>query len=221
MDEENAVIIAGYGRFGQIAGRLLRSVGHGVTVLDVDADQVEVLRRFGQKVYYGDGSRLDLLRAAGAGRAKLLIVAVDEPAKALEIVHTARRHFPGLKILARARGRAEAYELLDLGIEGVYRETYDTSLRVGVDALRLLGWHGHRAVRAARTFRRYDEDGLAEMARLRHDQAALVTTARERIRELEEILQADQAEAKELQADPGWDADGLRAAAQAAPRPER
>lgn len=216
-DEENPVIIAGYGRFGQIAGRFLRANGVGVTVLDVDSEQVEVLRRFGQKVFFGDASRLDLLRAAGAARAKVLIVAVDDPAKVLQIVAEAKKHFPNLRIYARARGRSEAYELLDQGVAGVYRETFDTSLRLGRDALEALGWSAYRALRAARTFRRVDEAGLREMAAVRHDQARLVTTARERIRQLEELLKGDRDVAEELD-DHAWDSAPLREAALRADR---
>lgn len=211
-DESHPVIIAGYGRFGQIAGRFMRAYGIGATVLDVDGDQVEVLRRFGQKVFYGDASRLDLLRAAGAERAKLLIVAVDDHQKVMQIVHEVHKHFPHLTLLARARGRSEAYELIEAGVAQVYRETFDSSLRLGVDAMRLLGVSGHRAVRLARTFRRYDEEGMFEMAAIHHDEAQLVRTARERISLLEQALQSDLDSRGELE-DDGWDAEPLREAA--------
>ncbi|MFZ5475393.1 MAG: monovalent cation:proton antiporter-2 (CPA2) family protein [Myxococcota bacterium] len=208
-DEEAPVIVAGYGRFGQVAGRFLRMNGVAATVLDVDGDQIDVVRRFGQKVFYGDASRLDLLRAAGAEKARLLVVAVDDHAKAREIVHTARTHFPHLAILARARGRVEAYELVELGVEGVYRETFDTALRVGVDALRMLGGTGHRAIRAARTFRRHDEAMLLAAAGLHKDQDKLVIHAREGLRALEEALKADREDRGGL-ADPAWDDEDLR-----------
>lgn len=210
-DESNLVIIAGYGRFGQIAGRFMRAYGIGVTVLDVDGDQVEVLRKFGQKVFYGDASRLDLLRAAGAERARLLIVAVDAHEKVMEIVHEATKHFPHLTLMARARGRSEAYELIEAGVEHVYRETFDSSLRLGMDAMRLLGVQGHRAVRLARTFRRYDEEGMHDMAKVHRDEAQLVRTARERIGLLEQALAADLVSREELE-DDGWDSEPLREA---------
>ncbi len=212
-DDAPQVIIVGYGRFGQIAGRFLRAEGVGVTVLDVDADQVDVLRKFGQKVFYGDGSRLDLLKAAGAERARVLLVAADDHAKVVETVHVAKRHFPHLQILARARGRTEAYDLIEADIAGVFRETYDTSLRVGVAILERVGRHPHQALRAARLFRKFDERSLAEMAAVRHDETRLVTTARERIAELENILKADHEGESELR-DSGWDAEELRKAAQ-------
>lgn len=208
-DEHHPVLIAGMGRFGQICGRFLRAYGVGVTVLDNDADQIDVMKRFGNKVFYGDASRLDLMRSAGAASARLLVVAVDDQHKALEIVHLARKHFPNLTILARARGRTEAYELLDAGVDKVYRETFDTSLRVGVDALRALGAHAHMAHRASKTFRRHDEESMAELAAIRHDQAQLVRTARERIAALESALASDRENASEF-VDSGWDSALLR-----------
>lgn len=204
MDEENPVIIAGYGRFGQICGRFLRSSGVSATVLDVDSDQVELLRRFHQKVYYGDASRLDLLRAAGAERARLLIVAVDDHTKVLEIVDVAREHFPQLTILARARGRVECYDLLDRGVQNVYRETYDSSLRVGVDAMRLLGLGAHRAERLARIFRRHDDAAVRDMAALRDDEDRLVAGARAALSALDAAMQVDRAEREDLE-DSGWE----------------
>ena len=203
-DDDPPVIIAGFGRFGQITGRLLRSSGVATTVLDIDNDQVDIVRRFGQKVYYGDASRHDLLHAAGAGKARVLVIAVDDHNKAMEIAHLARKHFPHLAVLARARGRTEAQDMVEAGLEGVYRETFDTSLRVGADALRLLGWNGHRAARAAQLFRRHDEAAMVELASMRSDQAHMVATARERIATLEQVLTADLADREELQ-DHGWD----------------
>lgn len=216
IDEQNAVIIAGYGRFGQIAGRLLRAYGHPVTVLDVDSEQVETLRKFGHKVFYGDASRLELLHAAGAAEATVLIVAVDEPEKVDEIVRTAKKHFPNLAILARARGRTEAYELLDAKIAGVYRETFDAALRVGEDALRLLGLPAHAAHRAARAFKRHDERSMAELAAHRHDEAALISRARERLRDFEQLMAAEKTEGLPAQ-DHGWDSETIREAVREAP----
>jgi monovalent cation:proton antiporter-2 (CPA2) family protein len=209
IHEENPVIIAGFGRFGHIVGRLLTANGVGTTVLDVDSDQVELLRKLGLKVFYGDASRLDLLRAAGAAKARIFVVAVDGQEKALEIVRTVKTHFPHLTILARAYGRQHAYELLDAGVGHVYRETLDSSLELGVATLRALGFRAHRAVRAARTFRIHDEDSVRELAAVRHDKAAYLSRARERIRDLEEVLRTDRAEIQEGR-DAAWDTDTLR-----------
>jgi monovalent cation:proton antiporter-2 (CPA2) family protein len=210
IDEHAPVIMAGFGRFGQIAARLLRTHGIPVTVLDVDSETVDVVAKYGQKAHYGDASRLDLLHAAGAGTARVLVVAVDDPAKAMEIVHVARKHFPHLAILARAKGRTEAYDLFELGIEGVYRETFDTALRVGSDVMRLLGTPAHAALRAARLFRGYDEQALRDLAIHRGDQA-FVSKVRERIRDVEQVLRADHA-GTTIEGDVGWDNEALRAA---------
>ena len=209
IDEDNPVIIAGFGRFGNIVGRLLAANGIESTVLEDDPDHVEVLRKLGFKVFYGDASRGDLLHAAGAQRAKLLVLAIDDQEKILQLVETAGKHFPNLKILARANGRPEAYELLDAGVEHVYRETFDTSLRLAVDALGMLGVRRFHAHRSARTFRRHDEKSVEELAAMRHDRKAYISTARQRIRDLEQILLAElQIEGESR--DAGWDTDSLR-----------
>jgi monovalent cation:proton antiporter-2 (CPA2) family protein len=218
-DHGAEVLVAGYGRFGQIATRFLRAHGHSVTMLDIDSDQIEVVKRFGARVFFGDASRLDLLRAAGAANARVLLVAVDEPTKVLEIAHVARTHFPHLAILARARGRSEAMDLTEAGIEGVYRETFDTSLRMGVDALRLLGSGAHEAERAARTFRRHDEALVEENARLRAaDQATYLQSTRAGLNMLETVLKADRAKARSF-VDDGWDVDAARARSSTAATP--
>ncbi|MDH5197233.1 MAG: monovalent cation:proton antiporter-2 (CPA2) family protein, partial [Gemmatimonadota bacterium] len=171
VDERHRVIIAGFGRFGNTIGRLLRANGVGTTVLDFDSDRVELLRRLGLQVFYGDATRLDLLRAAGAEEAELLILALDEAEEMRKLVETARKHFPHLTILARAFDRPDAFDLMEAGVQRVYRDTLDTALRVGVDALRLLGHRAHQATRAAARFRRHDEDALRELMAARHDRA--------------------------------------------------
>ena len=208
IDEENAVIIAGFGRFGNIVGRLLRANGIGATVLDNDSDRVDILRRIGLKVFYGDATRHDLLEAAGAGDARLIVLALDNHEKNLELVHTVRKHFPNLTILARAIDRPDAYALMDAGVQHVYRETFDSSLRLGVEALRLLGRLAYQADRAARTFRRHDDEALDELRAVREDREAYLGVARRRIADLERTLLADLTETKETEA--GWDAESLR-----------
>ena len=209
IDEDNPVIIAGFGRFGNIVGRLLAANGIQSTVLEYDSDHVEVLRKLGFKVFYGDASRGDLLHAAGAARARLLVLALDDHEKIVQLVETARKQFPNLTILARANGRPEAYELLDAGVEHVYRETFDTSLRLAVDALGMLGVRRFHAHRSSRTFRRHDEESVEELARMRHDRKAYISTARQRIQDLEQILLAELDTEGESR-DAGWDTDSLR-----------
>lgn len=210
IDEHNPVIIAGFGSFGSTTGRLLRANGINVTVLDNDADRVEVLRRIGLKVYYGDASRYDLLIAAGAHDAKLLVLALDTPERTLELVHTTHKHFPHLTIMARAFDWQDAHDLIDAGVPYVYRETLDASLRLGTDALRELGFRAYQAQRAAQTFLRHDEETVRELTSQRSDSALYALATRQRIADLERILQADLV-GVDLSRDEGWDAESLRA----------
>jgi monovalent cation:proton antiporter-2 (CPA2) family protein len=190
-EHDNPVILAGFGRFGHIVGRLLRANGFGTTVLDHDADQVEMLGRFGMKSFYGDASRLDLLEAAGAKRARLFVLAIDDEAKALQIIETVQREFPQLKILARATSRQHAYEILRRGVNKVYRETLGSALDLSVDALQELGMDANRAHRVAEIFREHDEASVREMALLPDDDESYVSVARQHIENLERALQSD------------------------------
>ena len=192
-EHDNPVILAGFGRFGHIVGRVLRANGFGTTVLDHDADQVETLGRFGLKSFYGDASRLELLQAAGAARARLFILAIDDEAKALEIIQTVQREFPQLKILARATSRQHAYEIIRLGVNQVYRETLGSALDLSVDALRELGMDERRAHRVAEIFREHDEANIREMASLQDEGDAWVSIARKHVENLERALQSDAA----------------------------
>jgi monovalent cation:proton antiporter-2 (CPA2) family protein len=190
-EHDNPVIIAGFGRFGHIVGRLLRANGFGVTVLDYDADWVDTLRAYGLKTFYGDASREDLLRSAGAERAQLFVCAVDEPAKSLEIIDLVRARFPRLKIFARANDRQHAYELIRRQIPHVYRETLGSSLDLSIDALVALGVEAPRAERAARIFKDYDEAAVRDMANLAPEDEAYTSRARQHIENLANILRAD------------------------------
>jgi CPA2 family monovalent cation:H+ antiporter-2 len=204
------VLVAGFGSFGSTVGRLLNANGVRTTVLDNDGDRVDLLRRMGLEVYYGDASRYDLLHAAGAGHARLLVLALDTPERTMALVHTARKHFPHLKILARAFEWDDAHALLEAGIDHVYREAADTSVRLGTDALRMLGFRAHHAHRAAQKFLRHDEESLRELTGARHDGlASYVNAARQRNLDLEQLLLADRAE-PDLERDAGWDPESLR-----------
>ena len=209
IEEQGPVLIAGFGNFGSAVGRLLAAHGLRATVLDVDSDHVERVRRLGFQVFYGDASRHDLLRAAGAERARLMIVATGQLETTLAIVRAVREHFPNLSLFARARGRAAAYELLAAGVPHVYRDTLDTSLRMGVEALTLLGIRAHQAHRAAQAFRRHDEAAVRELVEIRHDDARYLSTARARIRELEDRL-LEELRRPHQTGDAAWDAESLR-----------
>ncbi len=209
IDERNPVIIVGFGSFGSIIGRLLRANGVGITVLETDSDKVELLRKLGLKVFYGDASRYDLLHAAGADEAKILILALNDDEKSLEIINAVKRRFPHLKIFARASDRTQAYELLEAGVKHVYLESLDTSLRVGVDALKALGFRAYQAYRASKIFRYHDEKSIIELSHLRHDKKGYITQARQRIEDLEQLLLSELREEKE-HVDVGWDTTTMR-----------
>jgi monovalent cation:proton antiporter-2 (CPA2) family protein len=202
-EKDNPVILAGFGRFGHIVGRVLNLQGIKTTVLDLDAEQVELVRKLGAKVFYGDASRLELLHAAGADKAKLLIVAIDDEEKSLLIIDTAQKHFPNLKILARAAGRDHAYRLLSRGVEHIFRETLGSSLDLSVAALRMLGFRAYEAHRAAKAFRDYDEQTVRELAPYSEDETKLIAQAKVRIRSMEELFEMERHRTR--QSDVGWD----------------
>jgi monovalent cation:proton antiporter-2 (CPA2) family protein len=211
-ERDNPVIVAGVGRFGHIVARLLRLNGFGTTVLDHDAEQVETLGRFGIKSYYGDATRLDLLRTAGAGRAKLFVIAIDHEEQALRIVDLVHEHFPKLRILARATSRQHAYELLRRGVHDVYRETFGSAVDLSVDALQALGMPQQRALRAAQIFREHDNASVREMAQIdSDDMKRYVSLARLHIANLENALAADRELAAEA-GDPTSHPEAVRAA---------
>jgi voltage-gated potassium channel Kch len=189
--QENPVIIAGFGRFGHIIGRLLHANRIGTTVLDLDAEQVAIVRRLGIKVFYGDATRLELLHAAGAARAKIIIIAIDDEQKSVELAETVQKHFPNLKIYARAVGRVHAYEYQKRGIQSFYRETLGTSLDVGIDVLRELGLRRSQAVRAALMFKRHDEQSVRELAQFWEDDDAYFKNARQHIEAFERMFASD------------------------------
>jgi monovalent cation:proton antiporter-2 (CPA2) family protein len=218
VEEHHPVIIAGFGRFGNIAGRLLRANGIGCTILDHDADRIEVLKKLGIKAYYGDATRYDLLLSAGAGEAKAMVIALDSEEKNLVLVHTARKHFPHLKLFVRAFDRSDAFDLKEAGADAVYRDTLDTALRLGSDALSHLGIRAFTAERNARFFRRYDEHALEELAKHRKDSTTYLSVARQRIAELESLIQQDIQDGGGDK-DSGWDSDSLRATVQN-PKPQ-
>jgi monovalent cation:proton antiporter-2 (CPA2) family protein len=202
-EKDNPVILAGFGRFGHIVGRILSLQGIKTTVLDLDADQVELVRKLGAKVFYGDASRPEMLQAAGADTAKLIIIAIDDEEKSLVIVDTVQKHFPNLQILARAAGRDHAYRLLRHGVDRIFRETLGSSLDLSVAALRMLGFRAYEAQRVAKAFRDYDEQTVKELAQYSEDESKYIAKARERILSLEEIFEMERHRTR--QPDIGWD----------------
>ena len=192
IDDQASIIICGFGRVGQIVGRVLRMQAIPFIALEKDATQIEVLRRFGAKVYFGNPARPDLLRAAGAERAKLLVVALEDVDEILEVVDIARRTFPNLRILARARNRRHAHLLMDRGIAGQVRETFHSSLRLTEMTLIELGKSAAEAERAVNLFRAHDEKNLVETHAYYDDERRLMQNAQEQAAELTGLFEADQ-----------------------------
>ncbi|HVI46735.1 MAG TPA: monovalent cation:proton antiporter-2 (CPA2) family protein [Chitinophaga sp.] len=209
INEKNPVIIAGFGRFGSMTGRFLRANGIACTILDLDSDRVDALHNLGIKVYYGDASRYDLLAAAGAKDAKMLIVATDNSDQTREIVNIAKRYFPHLQLLVRAQQIEDTFDLMDLGVLHIYRETVDTSLRMGADALTMLGIRAYHSHRAARTFLRQDEKSLKGLSALRDDKKEFLNIMKERVEEMEKLIASDKVKTW-LDEGQGWDAASIR-----------
>jgi CPA2 family monovalent cation:H+ antiporter-2 len=207
--EKNEVILVGFGHFGSTIGRFLRANGVGATILDNDSDRVELLRKMGFKVYYGDATRVDLLRSAGAENAKLFIAAIDHPEVNQELVRTVRKHFPHLEIMARARNRMDAYELIDLGVKDFYRETLYTSVHMAIDVLKKLGFRSYTATRKGMEFIKYDENALEKLAKTRHEQKEYILSVREQI-EMQERLLSEDLHTNLTADDHAWDSDLMR-----------
>jgi glutathione-regulated potassium-efflux system ancillary protein KefC/glutathione-regulated potassium-efflux system protein KefB len=187
----NAVIIAGYGRFGQIVSRVLRMCGIAFTALEANYQQVDFVRRFGSKIYFGDASRLDLLHAAKAGEAKLFVLAIDDVEASVKTAELVRKHFPALPILARARNRVHYFRLRDLGVKLIYRETFLSSLEVSHQALLRLGLGVAAAERAVAMFKQHDEAQLDSQYAIQHDEAQLIQTAQQAAAQLQELFETD------------------------------
>jgi voltage-gated potassium channel Kch len=185
------VIVAGFGRMGQIVGRVLRMHGIEFTALERDTGQVDVIRRFGNKVYYGDAARPDVLRAAGADRAKLLVVALDDLDRTLRTVENAKRNHPNLTVLSRARNRHQAHLLMDRDVDGLVRDTFHSSLRLAEMSLTALGVAPEAAARAVALFRDQDEANLIAGHAIYRDEAQVIQSAQQAADELASLFQAD------------------------------
>lgn len=191
QNDSPQVIIAGFGRVGQITGRLLRVLWIPFTALELDGEQVQVVRRFGNKVYYGDASRLDLLHAAGAKDAEIFVLAIDDPESSVKIAETVKKHFPHLKIVARARNRQHAFDLMDVGVTSVFRETFASSLEMAELVLKEIGVPVEKARHRVQTFREHDERGLQEQHKIHHDEKEFIAHSKQAVSQLEKAMQGD------------------------------
>ncbi|WP_305841350.1 glutathione-regulated potassium-efflux system protein KefB [Photobacterium leiognathi] len=203
VDRSPQVIITGFGRFGQVIGRLLFSNKIKVTILERDPSQIQFLRKFGYKVFYGDATQLDLLRSAGADKAEAIIICTDAPIEVMEVVALCQQHFPHLKILARARSRVEAHQLLSHGVECFSRETFAGALDLGRQALISLGMHPYKAKRAEAHFRKIDTQALRDLLPQHSEEVNLASQQKEARKELEEIF--DREMRGEQERHHGWD----------------
>ncbi|ATZ96119.1 MULTISPECIES: glutathione-regulated potassium-efflux system protein KefB [Dickeya] len=190
-NDEPQVIVVGFGRFGQVIARLLMANKMRITVLERDISAVSLMRSYGYKVYYGDATELELLRAAGAAQAQSIVITCNEPEDAMTIVHLCQQHFPHLEILARARGRVEAHEFLQVGVTQFSRETFSSALELGRKTLISLGMHPHQAYRAQQHFRRLDMRMLRELMPQRQGDVAQISRVKEARRELEDIFERE------------------------------
>ncbi len=204
IEKDNAVIIAGFGRFGQIIGRFLYANGFSATVLDHEPEQIESLRRFGFKVFFGDATRADLLEAAGAKNAKVIVNAIDQVEDNLALVDAVRQHFPNLKIYSRARNVQHYYDLLDRKVECIERETFESSLSLGVELLKNMGWAAYPAYQASRKFREHNLEALLTLHPLRGNQTELIARARQSREDMEQMFEKERQ--ARVRVGPTWNA---------------
>ena len=185
------VIIAGFGRFGQIVGRILRAKRISFTALEANQTQVDFLRRFGNQVFYGDASRLEMLRAAHAENAEVFVLAIDDVEASVRTAELIRKHFPHLKIFARARNRQHAFRLMDLDVRYAIRETLGSSLEMSGKVLETLGLSKSNALETVRRFRAHDEATLAKQLAVKDDESKFLQTTRESAEQLRHLFEAD------------------------------
>ena len=206
IDRQHPVIIAGFGHFGGAVARFLKANGVRATILDNDSDRVDLLRKMGFKVFYGDATRIDILKSAGAEQARLLIAAIGSPDINYNLVEKTQKLFPNLTIMVRAANRQDAYDYIDAGIRDIYRESLDTAVRLGIDVLVKLGYRKYTATRAGQNFIRYDEAAMHKLALHRHDESAYISKSREEIRMQQQLLASDR-EINPTVNDHAWDSD--------------
>ena len=197
VDDRNPVIIVGFGRFGQVVGRLLMANKITPTLIDNNPEQLERVRRFGYKSYYGDALRLDVLRSAGAAQAKLIVLAMADRETINQAIELIRREFPNLKIFVRAYDRGHAMHLIDNQVDGFARETFASALELAQDTLAEFGFNEWQAQRLSEKFKKFDLDTLEQQVAVRHDEKALISIARTARNNIEETFAADKEKEEE------------------------
>ncbi|MDM8358909.1 glutathione-regulated potassium-efflux system protein KefC [Pandoraea communis] len=208
--QSTSVVICGFGRYGQIVGRTLVPQGVSVTVLDHDPDTIESLRQIGFRVFYGDATRLDLLRIAGVAQARAVVVAVDDVDQSLEIVDLMREHFPDVPVVARARNVGHLFQLRDRGVKHIEREVFESSLRSARSVLEELGWPAAEAREAAMAFRRANHQLADEMYPAYQDRNKMIAAAKEGRRQFEEQMMREREQRRaQHQVTFGWDGESV------------
>jgi glutathione-regulated potassium-efflux system ancillary protein KefC len=204
-EEKHPVIIAGFGRMGQIVARLLHTNHISTTVIDHSPEHIDNVRRFGYKAYYGDASQLQLLEAAGLAQARMLVIAMNDRETINRVAELVRHEYPSIPILVRAYDRTHAYELMDMGIQHFERETFGSALLIGCQALEIMGVHPYQAWRTAQQFRLYDTETLHRLYPYRRDETQFISKTREAREQLEKLFVQDEVELKDADGSDAWD----------------
>lgn len=221
VDGRGKVMVLGYGRFGQIVTRLLRAQGFEMTLIDDDPAQIELVKRFGVKVFYGDGGRLDILRAAGIDETTMVVIAVAGGDRILSIASQIRRYYPQIIIAARAVDRSHAHDLMAIGVQVIERETFRSALRLGEQALVALGHTEQAAARVAGAFQQHDERMLRDSYAVRHDRDAYIGFVRRSTEMLDAVMKADRESALDAEAELEDEVHEAQQKIAAASRPQR
>jgi CPA2 family monovalent cation:H+ antiporter-2 len=210
VEEKNKVILAGFGHFGSTIGRFLLANGVEVTILDSDSDQVDLLRKMGFKVYYGDCTRYEILKAAGAEDAKYIISTINDEEGSHTLAEVVRKHFPHAQLFIRTRHRYHTYDLLAKGFDKTYRETLHTSVYMGVDILKAMGVRSYTATRKAQEFLKYDEEAIERLSDVWKKKGNYILSVREEIELQEKLLKDDLKFISNITEDNAWDSEVLR-----------
>jgi CPA2 family monovalent cation:H+ antiporter-2/glutathione-regulated potassium-efflux system protein KefB len=211
---KGSVIIAGFGRFGAIAGRFLRANGVNTVILDNDSDRVELLREIGFEVYYGDATSIDLLEVAGAEEAKAILIGLPTPQQNLDLVRSVKKHFPDLHIIVRSFDYQDTYELMDEGVMHIFRDVIQNGVSAASEILKLLGYRTYAVNRNAKRFLLHDDKTLKSLASVRENKKEYINTIRNVIAELENQIKSDILTDAPMR-DIGWDSQSLRKTAKA------
>ncbi len=198
IEKVHKVILVGFGHFGSTIGRFLRANGVEATILDQDSNRVDLLRKMGFEVYYGDASRIDLLESAGIAEADFLISAIDNPETTLHLVKKLQKKYPNVKLMVRAKNRYDAYELINWGVENIYRESLDTSVKLASDVLLQMGFGKRMVQNQAQKFIQFDEESLRRLAVKMKNEEEYIFRAREEIAQQEKCLEEDRKAEKVL-----------------------